>query len=461
MPPSRRELLELAPALAASGLLGGCINSQPAEPTPSQSTNSQSPAPSPTGSVDTPGGNSTPVSRVAFGNAVFGVNLLQSVAEATENRLMSPYSIAVALAMTYAGARGETRTQMASTLQYPLGGTELHQTMQTLHERLDTGEADESTPTPTPTPEDDGQREIPLQLIDANTLWGQDGFPWRGAYLSLVERYYSAGLRQLDFAGNSDAARNEINRWVSDVTREKITDLLPPGSISNATRLVLTNAVYFQAIWEHPFTESNTESKSFTSLDGSQTDIPMMTNDGDKFPFAEVDGHQLIELPYMNGKYGMVMVLPPEGEYSSFESSLTASTLWKWLDHLEARAGTITIPKFTFDSQFQLSNVLADLGMPAAFDPSAADLSGMAQQDDGDALYIDDVHHKTIISVDEKGTEAAAATGIVIPVSKATGENPFEMIVDRPFLFLIRERYTGAILFLGRMVDAEGAQPGT
>lgn len=460
MPPSRREVLELAQALAAGGVLAGCSTTQPADPatTATRATNSPSPGPSPTASVGTPEDVSSPVRRLAFGNAVFGVDLLQSASEDTGNQLFSPYSIAIALGMTYAGARGETRTQMESTLHYPFGGTELHRTIETIRERLDTGDAGESTPSPSPTPGDD-QHDVPLQLFDANALWGQEEFPWREAYLSLVELYYSGGLHQLNFAEDPDAARRKVNQWVSTMTRENITDLLPPGSISSATRLVVTNAVYFQAIWDHPFMPSNTESRPFTAIDGSQTDIPMMTNDSREFPYAEVGGHQLIELPYRDDDYGLVIVLPPAGEYESFESSFTASKLWNWLDELEARAGAITMPKFQFDSQFQLSEALAELGMPAAFDPSSADLSGMAEEGEGDALYIDEVHHETFISVDEKGTEAAAATGIVIPVSKAVGEEPFEMTVDRPFLFLIRERRTGAVLFLGRMVDAEGAQP--
>lgn len=460
MPPSRRDVLHLQ-AIAASGLLAGCSTLPPVDPEPTsdESPTPRSPAATPTQSIGTPADISTPIRKVTFSNTVFGVNLLQSVTRQPANQLVSPYSIAIALAMTYAGARGDTRTQMQSTLHYPFEGTELHQTLQRLHQRLDTRESDGSTPTPTPTPDEEDQHRVPLQLIDANSLWGQEGFPWSDAYLSLVEQYYSAGLRQLDFADDPDAARREINRWVSAMTRENIPELLPAGSISAATRLVLTNAVYFQALWNHPFSPSDTDSRPFTNLDGSDTEIPMMTNDSRAFPYADIGGLQLIELPYQDDDYGMVIVLPPDGEYDDFETSLTASKLWDWLDQLEERAGAITIPKFRFDARFQLSSTLAALGMPDAFDPSKADLSEMAADEAGDALYIDEVHHKTFISVDEKGTEAAAATGIVIPVSAVVGEDPFEMIVDRPFLFLIRERRTGAILFLGRMVDAEQAQP--
>lgn len=462
MPPSRREVLELVQVLAACGLLAGCSTTQPAVTgsTPGQTTNSRTPGSSPTQSIGTPEDlPSKPVRQVTYGNTAFGLNLLRSVDTEPENRLLSPYSVAFALAMTYAGARGETRTQMASALHYPFDDRELHRAIHTIHDRLDTRDVGEYTPTPTRTSADDDQLDVPLQLIDANALWGQEGFPWSEAFLSLVEQFYSAGLNQLNFAERPAAARRKINQWVSTRTRENITELLPAGSISSATRLVLTNAVYFQAIWDHPFNQSNTESRLFTALDGSQTIIPMMTNDSRKFPYAEVDGQQLIELPYREDDYGMVIVLPPEGEYESFEASLTAAKLWSWLDMLEPRAGSITIPKFQFDSRFQLSETLADLGMPAAFDPGRADLSGMAEEGAGGGLFIDEVYHNTFISVDEKGTEAAAATGIAILVTGVSGEDPFEMTVDRPFLFLIRERRTGAILFMGRMVDALGAQP--
>lgn len=460
MPSSRRDVLHLQ-ALVASGLLAGCSTIPPGDPesVSPESPNPRASAASPTQTIGTPANISTPIRKVTFGNTVFGVNLLRSVTGQRTNQLVSPYSIAIALAMTYAGARGETRTQLKSTLRYPFEGTELHQTIQALHQQLDTGDAGDSTPTPTPTPDDDEQHRVPLRLIDANALWGQEGFPWSDAYLTLVEQYYSAGLHQLDFADDPDAARQEINRWVSTMTRGNIPELLPAGSISAATRLVLTNAVHFQALWDHPFSPSNTEPRPFTNLDGSQTEIPMMTNDNRAFPYAEIDGLQFIELPYQDADYGMVIVLPPDGEYEDFESSLSASKLWNWLEQLEEKAGAITVPKFQFDARFQLSSTLAALGMPDAFDPTEADLSKMAEDDAGEALYIDEVHHKTFISVDEKGTEAAAATGIVIPVSEVVGEDPFEMTVDRPFLFLIRERSTGAILFLGRMVDAEQAQP--
>lgn len=467
----RRQVLALSKALAVSSLLAGCSTDGPAgiaSPRP-QSTTDKSPTESssptktsekPTQTLETPTGiTATPIREVTYGNTVFGVDLLQTIATGNENRLFSPYSVAIALAMTYAGARGETRSQMESTLHYPFEGEELHGTIQSLHDTLIPEGQEDATPTPTPTP--DGERyDIPLRFVDANALWGQEGFPWREAYLSLVERYYAAGLHQLDFAADPEDARSTINDWVAETTREKITDLLPPGSISSATRLVLTNAVYFQALWENPFTPSDTESNPFTALDGSTADIPLMTIDDKGFPYAKVDGHQLVELPYRGGEFGMVIILPPEGEYNAFQESLTAERLWRWLSRLEFRAGTLSIPKFTFDSGFELKKVLAELGMPAAFDSSRADLSGMAEGGAGEALFIDEVYHKTFISVDEKGTEAAAATGVVIPVSAVKGPEPFEMTVDRPFLFLIRERQTGAILFLGRMVDASEAQPG-
>lgn len=456
----RRRVLALSKAIAAGSLLAGCAALNP----PAAETASPSPRPSdpPTSSppAGTPEGLSAPIEQFTFWNAVLGVDVFKRVATGTDNRLFSPYSVAVALAMPYAGARGETRSQMASTLRYPFDGEELHSAVHTLHERLTPADQPGLSATPSPTPTGDGERyELPLRFIDANALWGQAGFPWREAYLSLVDQYYAAGLRQLDFSTEPEAARERINRWVADVTRERITGLLPRGSISGMTRLVLTNAVYFRALWEHPFDPSETEAAPFTAIDGSTADVPMMRSDEESFQYAKIDGHQVVELPYRDGEFGMVVVLPPEGKFDRFQDALTASRLWRWLDGLESRVGTVTMPKFEFESGFELSDVLASLGMPAAFDGGRADFSGMTTGEAGEGLFIDGVHHKTFIGVDEKGTEAAAATGVVIAASAVVGEDPFELTLDRPFLFLIRERRTGAVVFLGRVVDASSATP--
>lgn len=449
----RRKLLALANGLVASSLMAGCSSPNPApgSPTPSTRPPTDTSAPT-THTPETPPGTAdSAIHELTYDNTAFGVNVLHRIANDGGNQLFSPYSVAMALGMTSAGARGETRTEMHEVLQFPFGGSRLHDTIRTLHERIIPERA--STPTTT----GGGERtEVPLQVVDANALWGQEAFPWAAEYLDLVERFYGAGLHRLDFASNPEQARETINEWVAETTRDKITDLLPPGSITTMTRLVLTNAVYFQALWEHPFTD--TEDGSFTNLDGSESTVPMMAVGEESFRYAEIGGHQLVDLPYRDGNYGFVVVLPPEGGYDAFESTLTGDRLWRWLDRMEPRVGTVRMPKFGFRSGFQLSGVLKALGMRTAF-TADADFSGMATKEAGESMTIDEVYHQTFIEVDEKGTEAAAATAVVVAVSAVRGQDPFDLTIDRPFLFLIRERQTGAVLFLGRVVDVTAATP--
>jgi len=449
----RRKLLALANGLVASSLMAGCSSPNPPSGSPTPSTRPPTDTRSPTTHTpETPPGTvDSAIHELTYGNTAFGVHVLHQVADGGGNQLFSPYSIATALGMTYAGAKGDTRMEMHDVLQYPFGGSRLHETIRTLHERIIPERVSTATTT------DGGERtDVPLQVVDANALWGHEAFPWAAEYLDLVERFYGAGLHRLDFTSKPEQARETINEWVAETTRGKITDLLPPGSITTMTRLVLTNAVYFQALWEHPFTD--TEEGSFTSLEGSESTVPMMAVGEESFRYVEIDGHHLVELPYRGGHYGFVVVLPPEGGYEAFESALTGDRLWRWLGRMEPRVGTVRMPKFGFRSGFQLSDALKALGMETAF-TTDADFSGMATEGAGDSLAIDEVYHQTFIDVDEKGTEAAAATAVVVDVSAVRGEDPFNITIDQPFLFLIRERQTGAVLFLGRVVDAAAATP--
>ncbi|MGM0591480.1 MAG: serpin family protein [Halobacteriota archaeon] len=251
-------------------------------------------------------------------------------------------------------------------------------------------------------------------------------------------------------------ARTTINDWVATETNEKIPDLLPKSLITDATRFVLTNAIYFYANWAEQFDEANTEDREFTALDGAGQSVPMMRQ-SEEFPYAAVDGHQLVELPYVGKKTSMVVLLPPDGAFERVEGDLNASRLGELLDHLDVRDGSITLPKFTFRSSLSLKNALSQLGMSNAFEPTA-DFGAMVDRaQTSEPLWLFDVVHEGYVAVDEKGTEAVAATGAVGGASSA-GPPPFEMVVDRPFLFLIRDRETGTVLFLGRVVDAEAAQ---
>lgn len=379
------------------------------------------------------------------GNTAFALDCFQTLVDASpsENLLVSPYSVSLAMAMVWAGARGRTERQIKETLRYQLDQDELHPVFNALDRRLEEQPGASDTDA------------TPFQLSVVNAIWGQTEYPFRDSYLDSLARNYGAGLRTLDFSSHPDRSRTRINEWVSDQTNGTIEQLFEQESITAATRIVLANAVYFKADWKHPFSADATEDGPFTALDGSTSTVPMMSQTA-QFPAAEIDGHRLVELPYAGGGVGLVVVLPAEGAFESFERSLDPGRLETFIKRLEPVSAAITLPRFTDESQIGLKRTLSALGMASAFDANEADFSGMVDSENADAPAIDDVVHKTHIAVDEEGTEASAATGVTMPVSAPTRE--FELTVDRPFLYAIRERTTGTVLFLGRVVDAGAAQ---
>ncbi|MCO8256082.1 serpin family protein [Haladaptatus sp. AB618] len=447
MAPTRRQTLALANALAAGALLPGCLGSFSMEkPNPKGGLMTETPEKTVTG-TENPNPASTDekaIRTLARGNTAFGLDLLASLAGDSpgENQFFSPYSVSVALAMTYAGARGETRTEMHDTLLFPLDGDSLHAAFGKTDDEIEST-AERSTA--------DSDEGTPFQLTTANAVWGQDGYPWRDEFLDTLLTYYGAGLHICDFEHDADGARDVINNWAAERTADKITDLLPEGSLDAMTRLVLTDAIYFKATWDETFSEKRTERKPFTTLDGTEVMVPMMSQSS-SFPYATVDGHQLIELPYVGGEVGMVVVLPKEDTFEEFTDSLDADGLTTMVDELEPEHGSISLPKFGVESSFELGTTLASLGMERAFS-SNADFGGMANlEKTGEDLRIGDVFHESYIDVGEKGTEAAAATAVKV-VATGAPANPFEMTIDRPFLFLIRHKPTDTTLFLGRVVS--------
>jgi serpin B len=267
------------------------------------------------------------------------------------------------------------------------------------------------------------------------------------AFLDTLAENYGAGLRVLDFANAPEASRVTINDWVSEETEGKIENLIPQGTIDPLTRLVLTNAIYFNAAWANPFQEEATQDGAFTLLDGSQSTVPMM-HQTEAFAYAKAKGYQAVELPYDGHEMSMVILLPDEGEFASFEDTLDADKARTIIDSLKRGQVALTMPRFEFDSEFGLNQALEAMGMPAAFSPGA-DFSGMTGSRE---LFISDVIHKAFVSVDEEGTEAAAATAVIMKLA-AVAEEPVAVTIDRPFMFLIRDIETGAILFVGRAVD--------
>lgn len=374
------------------------------------------------------------LTELVAGNSGFAFDLYQAIREGNGNLFYSPYSISLALAMTYAGARGDTEQQMADTLHFTLLQDRLHPAFNSLDlELASRGEGAEGK---------DGEG---FRLNIVNSIWGQTGYSFLSEFLDTLAENYGAGLRLLDFVKAPDESRVVINDWVSDETEGRIEDLLPQGSISPATVLVLINAIYFNAAWEYPFEEDLTHDGPFNLLDGGQVTVPMMEQT-EYFGYAQGEGYQAVELPYDGEELSMVILLPAASRFEEFASGLNAHRVSSILKDIDSQEVHLTMPKFTYESGFRLKETLAAMGMPAAF--TAADFSGM---DGTRSLFIDDVYHKAFILVDEAGTAAAAATAVV--VARAAPTPPKEATVDRPFIFMIRDIETGAILFVGRVVN--------
>jgi serpin B len=373
------------------------------------------------------------------GNSAFAFDLYHFLKdEKTGNLFYSPHSISLALAMTHAGARGETEQQMADTLHYTLPQDRLHPAFNWLDLKLaGRGEGAE------------GKDDEGFRLNIANSTWGQKDHPFLPEYLDTLALNYGAGMRLVDFVGDPEASRVAINDWVSDQTEDRIKDIVPRGAIDSMTRLVLANAIYFNAAWAAPFEESQTQDGTFHLLDGSQVTVPMMRQTT-SLGYAEGEGYQAVELPYDGWELSMVILLPSEGTFEPFEDSLDAGRVEAITSDLAYERIILTMPKFEVESGFSLIDALSEMGMPVAFSMDA-DFSGIDGMRD---LYIGEVIHKAFVSVDEAGTEAAAATVVIMPaMTAADPEEPIEVTIDRPFIFFIRDIETGAILFVGRVVD--------
>ncbi len=387
--------------------------------------------------ISSPNVAASDLADLVNGNSAFAFDLYQTLREEGGNLFYSPYSISLALAMTYAGARGETEQQMADPLHFTLPQGRLHPAFNALSQELARrGEGAR------------GRDEGGFRLNIVNAIWGQKGYKFLPEYLDVLAENYGAGLRLLDFANAPEKSRITINDWVSEQTEGKIKDLIPPGVINALTRLVLTNAIYFNAAWQHPFKEEQTHEGTFHLLDGSQVTVPMMKQT-ESFGYTEGQGYQAVELPYEGGELSMVILLPDAGRFQKFESSLNAERVDAILKDLARRRVALTMPKFEFESGFSLKDALAAMGMPVAFTGNA-DFSGMTGRRD---LCIADVIHKAFVSVDEAGTEAAAATAVVMKLTAVQPEELVKVTVDRPFIFLIRDIETGATLFVGRVVN--------
>ena len=383
---------------------------------------------------------SADLAPVVAGNTRFALDVYARLREGDGNRFFSPYSISTALAMTFAGARGDTARQMADTLHFSLPPDKLHPAFHALIDHVN------------------GQQPASgrgYSLLTANALWGQKGDHFLPPFLDLTRDSYDAEFRGVDFRHDAENARLEINAWVEKKTETKIKDLVGPSDLSPDTSLVLTNAIYFKAGWLFPFPTAFTRKDgTFTGPGGKKITVPMM---GQKHEFAYHDGgsFQLLELPYESNELSMVVLLPKAAEgLPGLEASLNEADLNQWMGKVSRKQVEVEFPRFSLTESLRLADLLARMGMPLAFDASKADFSGMNGKRDH---AISQVIHKAFVDVNEKGTEAAAATGLVMKRSSAMmPTQPVSFKADHPFVFLIREKSTGSLLFLGRVVEPKG-----
>ncbi len=390
--------------------------------------------------ITSPSGQPADLALLADGNSAFAFDLYQVFREQNDNLFYSPYSISVALAMTYAGARGKTAEQMADTLHYLLPQDRLHPAFNSL--QLELGKRGKGAK---------GKEGEGFRLNITNALWPQVNYRFLATFLDVMAENYGAGLRPLDFAKAPEESRVTINNWVSEQTEGRIKDLIPKDAISTLTRLVLTNAIYFNAAWQYPFNVSATKDGPFYRLDGSTVVVPMMKQTK-SLGYAEGDGYQAVELPYDGNELSMVILLPKADQFKAFEEVLDSQRVAGIIKSLRYQQVALTMPRFTYDSKYLLGRTLSRMGMPDALLSGIADFSGM----DGTLrLFIGEVIHQAFIAVDEAGTEAAAATAVVImPMARPpTPTEPKQVTIDHPFIFMIRDIKTGTILFVGRVVS--------
>lgn len=388
---------------------------------------------------DSPRAAADPAAGQAAARAVeaLAADLYGQLAREQGNLVFSPYSVAVALAMTRAGATGETATQMDAVLHAAIAG-EIDKGFNALEQEL--------AKRPGKFPVGDGTVE--LELATANQLFGQRGYTFDAAFLDRLAAQYGAGMRLVDYIEEREEARGAINDWVSERTKGRIPKIIPEGVLNELTRLVLTNAVYLRAKWVRPFAKAATAPGPFHRLDRSEVRAQLMQLDG-RLNYGRGAGYETVALPYFGG-LSMIVIVPERGTFASFEQSLRdGARLREVVASLKDATVKLRMPKFTFRDQTMLKAALSELGMPIAFTEDA-DFSGMTPR--GKELFIRDVVHEGFISVDEEGTEAAAATAVIMEAVSAPLVRA-ELTVDRPFVFLIRDDQTGAILFMGRVVD--------
>jgi serpin B len=380
------------------------------------------------------------IKPVAEGNMAFAFDLYTQLKKEGGNLFFSPYSLSTALAMTYAGAKESTAAQMARVLHFPKAQSELDTAFRYLQDQIKAA------------------HHKNMQLDIANALWGQEAYPFLDSFKDIIKKYYDAQLKEVDFRKDYKKLHGEINAWVESKTHHKIKDLIKSGVIKALTRLVLVNAIYFKGNWANPFVEKNTENAAFWLTDEKSVDVPMMSQKN-HFCYMENEDIQMLELPY-TGKHqeaneffgnelSMIILLPRARDgLARLENLLSVANFERWLGNLWRQKVKVFLPKFQINTGFELSKTLAAMGMPDAFNKKS-DFSGIDGTKD---LYLSAVIHQAFVDVNEEGTEAAAATAVIMSTRGMPPPTPIFRAVH-PFIFLIRHNSSGSILFMGRVVN--------
>lgn len=373
-------------------------------------------------------------------NAAFALAFYNQIPDKDDNLVFSPFSISLALSMTLAGAESDTEQAMLKALQFGLPEKTIHTAFNALLQSIEQSQE----------PLNNDMENGYFQLNISNSIWGQEDFNFKTAFLDVLAQHYGAGLFAVDFKQNPEGSRLAINDWVSEETEEKIKDLIPENAINSLTRLVLTNAIYFNGSWLHPFNKNQTAESPFYTLDGSEILVESMKLFGENLAYGQGENYQAIDLPYLSSDFVMTLLVPDTGTFNEFEAQLSQEELVNIFENMDFTQVDLEMPKFDFESDINANDPLIALGMGNAFDPELADFSGIA---DDEALMISDVLHKATITVDESGAEAAAATAVIVGIKSVMPVESISLIIDRPFLFMIRHQPTNTILFMGRVIQ--------
>jgi len=374
-----------------------------------------------------PVASSDNVTQIAESCNAFSCNLYSQLKQEDGNLFFSPFSISTALEMAYAGARGITEKEMAQVLHNTLSQEQLHPAYANLIQTLNNEQNDS------------------YELSVANKLFIQKNFKLLPSFETIIKTNYTDALGFVDFVNNPQAAVDTVNNWVSLKTKEKIKDIISTKDIDDLTRLVIANAIYFKGKWEKPFDTKSTKISTFHVDNKNNVEVNTMRKK-EKYNYMENDSLKMLELYYKEKNLSMVIILPNEIDgLQDIEKNITSETLTNWMSQLQSKKVTVEIPKFEIETSYHLKDNLKKMGMPSAFSGSA-NFKGMAQE----PLYISKVIHKAFIKTDEEGTEAAAAT-VIIMAKFAMREEPKTFIADHPFIFLIKDNQTDLILFMGRL----------